>query len=108
MGEFENAVMLTVGVLYQKAEGVSIKNKIETRLPRTVNVGEPQSALKRSENRGYLKSCTEEPTQEWVGRPKRYFEITADDKRALEHVRDNPNELLETIPKVALDLKYIG
>ncbi|MEM8569253.1 MAG: PadR family transcriptional regulator, partial [Bacteroidota bacterium] len=52
LGEFEEVVMLTVGVLYGEAYGVSIKNDIETRLNRNVSVGALQSALKRLENKG--------------------------------------------------------
>lgn len=37
LGEFEEVVLLTVGVLYHSAYGVSIKNDIETRLKRTVS-----------------------------------------------------------------------
>jgi PadR family transcriptional regulator, regulatory protein PadR len=56
LGEFEEIVLLTVGVLYKDAYGVSIKTEIETRLSRNVSVGALQTALKRLENKGYLKS----------------------------------------------------
>ncbi len=105
LGEFEEVVMLTVGVLYDEAYGVSIKNEIETRLKRNVSVGALQSALKRLENKGYLKSREGEATAERAGRPKRYFTITAHGKNALEYVRSSRNELWNSIPKVALDLK---
>ncbi len=106
LGEFEEVVMLTVGVLYGEAYGVSIKKEIETRLSRKVSVGALQSALKRLENKGYLISRAGESTQERAGRPKRYFEITAHGKRALEYVRSTRNELWDAIPKVAWDVKY--
>jgi PadR family transcriptional regulator, regulatory protein PadR len=32
LGEFEEIVLLTIGVLYKNAYGVAIKNEIETRL----------------------------------------------------------------------------
>ena len=54
LGEFEEIVMLTVGVLYGDAYGVTIKKDIETRLVRKVSVGALQSALKRLEQKGYL------------------------------------------------------
>ena len=38
LGEFEEVVMLTVGVLYGNAYGVSIKKEIEERLKRKVSV----------------------------------------------------------------------
>lgn len=105
LGEFEEVVMLTVGILYGDAYGVSIKKEIETRLSRKVSVGALQTALKRLEKKGYLRSYTGEATPERAGRPKRYFEITAFGKRALEHVKDTRNAMWNAIPKVALDVK---
>ena len=107
LGEFEEVVMLTVGILYEDAYGVSIKKEIEERLDRSVSVGALQSALKRLENKGYLRSYSGETTQERAGRPKRYFEITAYGKQALEYVRSTRNTLWEAIPKIALDVKYL-
>src|SRR5688500_2786349 len=107
LGEFEEIVMLTVGILYKEAYGVSIKKEIETRLSRKVSVGALQSALKRLEQKGYLKSHEGEATQERAGRPKRYFTITAYGKKAVEHTKNTRDQLWQAIPKVALDLKII-
>jgi DNA-binding PadR family transcriptional regulator len=107
LGEFEEVVMLTVGILYREAYGVSIKKEIESRLKRKVSVGALQSALKRLEQKGYLKSHEGEATQERAGRPKRYFTITAYGKKAVEYTKDTRDELWRAIPKVALDLKII-
>jgi PadR family transcriptional regulator PadR len=104
LGEFEEVVMLTVGVLYKKAYGVSIKKEIENRLSRKVSVGALQTALKRLEKKGYLSSYAGESSQERAGRPKLYFEITAFGRKALIHSRDTRNELWSAIPEVALKL----
>lgn len=56
LGEFEEIVMLTVGILYKDAYGVAIKKEIETCLKRGVSVGALQTALVRLELKGYLKS----------------------------------------------------
>ena len=108
LGEFEEIVMLTVGVLYNEAYGVSIKKEIETRLSRKVSVGALQSALKRLEKKGYLESRSGESTQERAGRPKRYFTITAYGKKALAFTRDTRNELWEAIPQMAWNIKFAG
>jgi DNA-binding PadR family transcriptional regulator len=107
LGEFEEVVMLTVGILYKDAYGVSIKKEIETRLSRKVSVGALQTALKRLEQKGYLKSHEGEPTQERAGRPKRYFTITAYGKKAMEYTKSTREDLWRAIPKVALDLKVV-
>lgn len=108
LGEFEEVVMLTVGILYNEAYGVSIKKEIEVRLKRGVSVGALQTALKRLEDKGYLRSREGEATAERAGRPKKYFEITALGKRAMEHTRTTRDELWKAIPKVALQVKMGG
>lgn len=108
LGEFEEVVMLTVGVLYNEAYGVSVKKEIETRLSRSVSVGALQTALKRLEDKGYLKSREGESTKERAGRPKKYFEITALGKRAMEYTRNTRDELWKAIPKIALQVKITG
>jgi PadR family transcriptional regulator, regulatory protein PadR len=108
LGEFEEVVMLTVGVLYDEAYGVSIKKEIETRLSRKVSVGALQSALKRLEDKGYLKSREGEATEERAGRPKKYFQITAYGKRAMEYTKTTREELWNAIPKIALNPKIVG
>lgn len=107
LGEFEEVVMLTVGVLYDEAYGVSIKKEIETRLKRGVSVGALQTALKRLEDKGYLKSRDGEATEERAGRPKKYFQITALGKRAMEHTKSTRDELWSAIPEVAWDTKIV-
>jgi DNA-binding PadR family transcriptional regulator len=107
LGEFEEVVMLTVAILHNEAYGVSIKKEIETRLSRKVSVGALQTALRRLEEKGYLKSREGESTQERAGRPKRYFQITAYGKKAMEYTKSTRDELWRAIPRVALDLKLV-
>jgi len=105
LGEFEEIVLLTVGVLYPEAYGVSIKEDIEERLNRKVSVGALQTALRRMEKKGYLTSQKGESAPDRVGRPKLYFTITAHGQRALEYTRDTRNQLWEAISPSALKPK---
>jgi DNA-binding PadR family transcriptional regulator len=107
LGEFEEIVMLTVGVLYNEAYGVSIKKEIEKRLNRNVSVGALQTALKRLEDKGYLKSREGEATEERAGRPKKFFTITAYGKKAMEYTRSTREELWSAIPKIAWEIKVV-
>jgi DNA-binding PadR family transcriptional regulator len=106
LGEFEEIVMLTVGVLYDEAYGVSIKQEIKDRLNRKVSVGAMQSALRRLEEKGYLSSRQGETSGKRGGRPKLYFRITALGQRALEHTRESRNSLWDAIPETALKVKH--
>ncbi|HYG18778.1 MAG TPA: helix-turn-helix transcriptional regulator, partial [Ohtaekwangia sp.] len=85
---------------------VSIKKEIEGRLSRKVSVGALQTALKRLEGKGYLKSYEGEVTQERAGRPKRYFTITALGKKAMEYTRSTREALWDAIPRIALNPKF--
>lgn len=106
LGEFEEIVMLTVGILYENAYGVSIKKEIESRLDRKVSVGALQSALKRLEDKKYLQSHDGDATRERAGRPKRFYKITALGKEAMEYTKETRNALWNAIPGVALDVKF--
>lgn len=102
LGEFEEIVILTVGVLYNEAYGVSIKKEIEHRLTRKVSMGALHTALKRLEDKGYIRSHDGEATEERAGRPKKYFQITALGKRAMEYTRSTRDDLWRAIPDIAL------
>ncbi|MEM9328519.1 MAG: helix-turn-helix transcriptional regulator, partial [Bacteroidota bacterium] len=56
IGEFEEVVLLTVGILHGQAYGVTIKDEIENRLKREVSVGALQTTLRRLEKKGFLSS----------------------------------------------------
>ncbi|WP_339609466.1 helix-turn-helix transcriptional regulator [uncultured Roseivirga sp.] len=105
LGEFEEIVLLTVGVLYGEAYGVAIKGEIETRLKRKVSVGALQSALRRMEKKGFLISELGETTSERGGKRKRYFKITALGKKAMDHNMETRLELRNQIPDIAFDFK---
>ena len=100
--------MLTVGILFDEAYGVSVKKEIESRLKRKVSVGALQTALKRLEDKGYLKSREGEATEERAGRPKKYFQITAYGRRAMEYTKNTRDALWNAIPDVALNPKMVA
>jgi Transcriptional regulator PadR-like family. len=104
LGEFEEVVLLTVGVLHGNAYGVTIKEEIEQRLDRDVTVGALQVTLRRLESKGFLKSKQGESTDIRRGRPKLFFEITAYGKKALDYTKETRDELWDALPKLVLKL----
>ncbi|WP_276371786.1 helix-turn-helix transcriptional regulator [Chryseolinea sp. H1M3-3] len=108
LGEFEEIVVLTIAILNNKAYSVSIKDEIEFRLSRSVSMGALHTALRRLEDKGYLKSFAGEATEERAGRPKRYFEITALGKKALQYSKASRDELWKAIPKTVLQINIGG
>ncbi len=108
LGEFEEIVLLTVAIRYKDAYGVGIKEEIESRLARDVSMGALHAALLRLEEKGYIESRLGEGGEDRAGRPRRYFQMTAHGKKALEYSRKTRDELWNAIPKVSLDLKISG
>lgn len=104
LGEFEEIVLLTIGILNKEAYGVSIKNEIETRLERDVSMGAMHASLVRLESKGYIKSSNGEATEERAGRPRRYFEITALGKKAIAYSKSSREKLWNAIPKAVLEI----
>ncbi len=105
LGEFEEIVLLTVGVLHGNAYGVTIKDEIEQRLDRDVTIGALQVTLRRLESKGFLKSTLGDSTESRRGRPKLFFEITASGKKALDYCKESRDELWKALPKLVLNLK---
>lgn len=105
LGEFEEVVLLTVGVLHGNAYGVTIKDEIERRLDREVTIGALQITLRRLESKGFLKSKQGDANESRRGRPKLFFEITAYGKKALEYTKESRDELWKALPKLVLKLR---
>ena len=105
IGEFEEVVLLTVGILGDNAYGVSIKEDIKIRLNRKVSVGALQTSLRRMEKKGYLKSQQGETNSKRGGRPKLYFRLTAHGYQALNYSRETRNNLWDAMPQIDLNLK---
>jgi PadR family transcriptional regulator len=106
LGEFEEIVLLTVGLLHNEAYGVAIKDKIESQAKRSVSVGALQSALRRMEQKGYLSSKKGETNTNRGGKPKLFFSITAYGLKALQHSKDLRNELWNAIPQAAHKVSF--
>lgn len=102
LGEFEEIVILAIAILNGEAYSVAIKDEIESRLSRSVSMGALHTALRRMEDKGYLRSYAGETTAERAGRPKRYFEITALGKKAAHHAKATRDGLWKAIPKALL------
>lgn len=102
LGEFEELVLLVVGVLYDDAYAVSIAREIEKQSGREVNVSAVHKSLYRLEDKGMLKSRLSEPEAKRGGKSKRLFNLTAYGKKALDESLELRISLKHRIPKIAL------
>ena len=98
LGEFEELVLLVVGILYENAYGVTVAEEIEKQTGRTVSISAVHTALYRLEEKGFVKSALGGATQARGGRRKRIYLITSAGKAALSEVRLMRNRLWELIP----------
>ena len=101
LGEFEEIVLLVVGILFDEAYGVAIKNEIELRAKRKVGLGAMHATLVRLEEKEYLKSRLGEATKQRGGKRKRLFQVTASGQRALVKTKEIRESLWKAIPKTA-------
>jgi PadR family transcriptional regulator PadR len=101
LGDFEEMVMLTVGILYKEAYGVAIIDEMENRLNRKVSIGALQTVLRRLENKGYLTSEWGEATNVRGGKRKRYFSLTTLGSRILRETQEQRQEMFKAIPRMA-------
>jgi PadR family transcriptional regulator, regulatory protein PadR len=101
LGEFEEIVLLTVGILHGNAYGTALMEEMEQRLNRTVSIGALQTVLRRLENKGLLGSSLGEATKIRGGKRKRYFELTANGRKLLQETKDKRLALWKAIPSIA-------
>ncbi len=105
IGELEEIIMLTIGVLSEDAYGLAIKNEIDSRLNRKVSMGALHTALYRLEEKGYLHSRLGEATNVRGGKPKRYFQVTMHGQQILKETADHRNLLWKSIPEGVFQVK---
>ncbi len=101
LGEFEELVLLTVGVLYESAYAVAITKEISEQSGRSVNVSAVHKSLYRLEKKGMLKSRLGDPESKRGGKRKRLFTITPFGKKALDECMELRMSLRKQIPDLA-------
>lgn len=82
LGAFEQLILFSVLQLEDSAYGVSVRENIEDRTGRTISIGAIYTTLGRLEERGLVKSRSEEPSGR-PGRPRKYYALTAEGARDL-------------------------
>lgn len=105
LGELEELVLLTVGILYPNAYGVAVMDELKNQAGRDLNISAVHAVLTRLEEKGLLKSTMSDPTETRGGRRKRIFVLTAAGKRTLEEAQELRSQMYSQIPKVALQFK---
>jgi DNA-binding PadR family transcriptional regulator len=93
LGNFEQAVLLSVLRLGDEAYGRAILNEVQTRLDREVAAGAVHATLNRLEAKGLLTSSLGPGTEVRAGRPRRYYKLSSPGRQALKDARTAVNNL---------------
>ncbi len=101
IGEFEELVLLCVAALHDEAYGVSIQESLAEKLAKNINISAVHVALKRMEDKGFVKSRFGGITEDRGGRRKKYYVITAVGKRVLDSQYELRSSLYNMIPKIS-------
>jgi DNA-binding PadR family transcriptional regulator len=100
LGEFEEIVLLAVGILQEGAYGVTICKEIERQTGRVVNIGAVHTALHRLEEKGFLRSKFGAATEVRGGKRKRIFSLTTYGIKALREAQELRNHMWSLLQKV--------
>ena len=103
LGEFEELVLLTVGILFDNAYSVAIQKEMNQQTNRKISISAVHSAVYRLEEKGLLESRMGEQTSERGGKRKRIFTISKSGKAALDNANELRNKLRNQIPLVAFE-----
>ena len=108
LGEFEEVMLLLVGILGKEAYAFRIAEEFESQTQKATSIGAVHSTLTRLEDKGFLKSEMGKATAERGGRRKRIYVITAYGKRALEASRDFRISLWSQYPAFSSKFGFEG
>ncbi len=98
LGEFEEVILLLVGILGEDAYAFRIAEEFETQTGRSASIGSVHSTLNRLLEKGFLTSEMGSPTSSRGGRRKRIYTITAAGQRVLRESRDFRMQLWNQYP----------
>jgi PadR family transcriptional regulator PadR len=101
LGEFEEVIMLLVGILGdEEAYAFKIADEFKSQTGRAVSIGAVHSTLSRLQEKGFLDSEMGKATAERGGRRKRIYSITAYGQRILKEARDFKMNLWRQYPSL--------
>lgn len=107
IGDFEEVVMLIVGILGEgESYAFRIAQTFESQTGRQISIGAVHSTLDRLETKGFLKSEMKSATTRRGDRRKRIFTITALGKRVLRESMDFKVSLWKQYPALAGKINF--
>lgn len=103
LGEFEEVILLLVGILGEQAYALHIAEEFKSQTKRSVAIGAVHATLTRLADKGFLSSEMSGATAARGGRRKRIYTITALGESTLRQAKDFRLSLYSQFPKFAND-----
>jgi PadR family transcriptional regulator PadR len=103
LGEFEELVLLAVGILNDDAYGLAVADELEKQTGRVMMMSSVHKALVRLEDKGFVKSHMGGATEMRGGRDKRLYTLTRAGVKVLRHSKEIRNAMWSQVPKMILD-----
>lgn len=103
LGNFEELVLMLVGILYDKAYSVAIVEEYQKQTDKSINISAIHTVLYRLEKKGFLESRLGEAAAERGGKRKRLFYLTAYGAKALDELQSLRDQLRQQIPNIAFN-----
>src|SRR6478736_7235131 len=100
LGEFEELVLLSVGILFEDAYGLAIADELEKQTERSVMISSVHKALVRLEEKGYLNSHLGGATETRGGRDKRLYTLTQSGIKVLNQSKELRNSMYKQVPRI--------
>jgi PadR family transcriptional regulator PadR len=100
LGEFEELVLLSVGILFDDAYGLAITDELQQKTMRNVLISSVHKALVRLEDKGYVKSRMGGATNVRGGRDKRLYTLTPAGISVLNEMRELRNQMWKEVPAI--------
>lgn len=98
LGEFEEIILLLVGILDEDAYAFKVAEEFESQTGKSVSIGATHSTLDRLCKKGFLTSEIGKPTAVRGGRRKRIYTISASGQRALTKSKELRTSLWNQYP----------
>lgn len=101
LGEFEEVLLLLVGILHDEAYAFKLAEEFESQTGRSISIGAIHSTLSRLEKKGFLDSAMSAPSPTRGGRRKRVYSITAVGDRVLAESKAFKQSLWDQYPPLS-------
>jgi DNA-binding PadR family transcriptional regulator len=99
----EEVLLIAIWQLEDKAYGVNIRRHVSELVGKEFTYGNLYSALNQLTRKKYVTKVIGEPTPERRGRPKVFYTINKEGRKALKAAQEMNNALWANVPEYAFE-----